>query len=151
FFIDSEEPPESALDAIGLSEIDLLENACSLAEFQVSTAGCGDAKTFLRWSKRHPSYVEAIKFVGKSLNDNELALRCFLSLVRAAFHTSRPVRAFHLLICTFKGVRDRPAVSTMIGVPGPNKWDELFDILLDDLDYEAEPDASIDPLDKRLF
>lgn len=151
FFLSSDEPPDNAVDAMGLSEIDLLENACSLAEFQVSVPNPLDPRVFSRWSKRHPSYVEAIKYVGRFLRDEALAMRCFLSLVYAAFHTSQPVRAFHLLLRAFETLKDKPDMALLADSPEPGHWDGLFESLLDALDYEAEPDASIDLLDHRFF
>src|SRR5690606_22214094 len=66
-----------------LSDLDLLECATSLAQFQIDTPLKDQAnpKAIDRWSKRNAAYLVPFKFVASTLADESLALRLMIPLI----------------------------------------------------------------------
>ena len=137
---DSEELSKQSIPLV-ISPLDLLEGATSIAEFQVHTKPSEqyDARVFSRWIKRNPAYVDAFGWLAKNLGDEELALRCFIPLINAAFHTTEPVRAFATLAQYLWN--SRPKIEKQLSLPEPLPWEKLFQNFLSEINYEAPLDS----------
>lgn len=134
-----------------LSVLDLLEGATSYAQWQVAA---GPARTqataYSRWGKFNPAYLHAYRLAGRLIGDRELAFRCFLPLVCAAFYTSDPVRAF-IMICRVVA-SSKPVLETLlIRHSEPLRWDDVFADILSTLSYDAEPDSALYESDGAFF
>ncbi len=127
-----------------ITELELLECYTSLIQWQIITeTSAFDAATFRRWLKRNPSYHSAYDVCCKVVKSEEIAIRLFLPLVRAAFRTSRPVESFGLLLSYMN--LDSSFFSTFIAQQEPCRWDELFShILTREVDL---PDANMGDFD----
>jgi len=155
--------PESMTDptlagkGVLLSPLDLIECMASIAEWQVraSRTDLEDVRSFLRWSKRNPSYLHAFRFVAASLQDEALALRIFCPLVEAAFYTSQPIRGFIGLLNRVHFFRETLDGSKTLAQREPVWWSELFRGLLSDMEsdkeFEARPDSLEGVLEKHPF
>ncbi len=138
------ERPDLTESPLELTPLDLLEGAASVAEFQVFNLPDSriDPILFSRWTKRNRAYTKAFKYVARALEDEQLALRIFLPLVNAAFHTTEPVQAFAMLLGTVWGtVRSSPEMKAFIAQPEPCRWTEVFSLFLDEVEFEAPPDS----------
>ena len=136
--------PDQVEEVIRLRPLDLLECATSLAEFQVSAEGeKSDPLVLHRWAKRNPAYLEPYEFASRFLEDRRLALRCSLSLINAAFHTSEPVRTYVELLARVWGTfaTGSSHAAAFLSQPEPCRWTELFVKWLDEIAYDAEPNA----------
>ena len=136
--------PDLTESPLELTPFDLLEGAASVAEFQVSTLPNTriDPISFSRWTKRNRAYTKAFKYVARALEDEQLALRIFLPLVNAAFHTTEPVQTFVILLGRFWGlVRRDPLAKAFLAQPEPCRWTEIFRDFLDTVKFEAPPDS----------
>jgi hypothetical protein len=136
--------PDNALDEFRLSPIGLLECAASLAEFQVSTVGDKASPVeFSRWTKRNPASVQPYEFAARFLRNSQLALRCLLPLINAAFHTSDPVQSFVQLLGRIYGnfCPGGDFGKAFLAQPEPCRWTELFRLWLNELPYDAEADC----------
>jgi hypothetical protein len=151
---------ESNVNALGqgepsleLTPLDLLEGAASLAEFQASTVEPSliDPIAFDLWTKRNRSYTKAFQYVASILEDEQLALRIFLPLVNTAFHTTRPVRAFIMLLDNFRARQNNADMKTFVVQPEPCRWFELFSRMLNKLEFEAPPDSCGDKIANAPF
>jgi hypothetical protein len=131
------------LGPVPLNPLDLLEGAASLAEFQVHTlrSELTDYKTFSRWAKRNPAYLEAFRFTLTYLEDEVLTLRSFLPLVNAAFHTTEPVRAFCSLLATLKSNVASGVMNEWLSQSEPIRWDDLCSDFLNHIKFDAAPDS----------
>ena len=138
--------------------VDLLECAASLFEYQIS---CHDPSlithpgSFTRWRKRRPAYLELFDFVSRILHTEELALAFTMPLINAAFHTTKPERAFVELACRFPSEFQRRAqgADRQRGVPPPDWHFVVKDMLKEleyDLPYGAHPDT-VDVYDDRFY
>jgi len=139
------ETPSDTIEEILLNPWDLLEAATSVAEWQmtISRNQILDPIAFRRWCKLNPSYTKAFQFATRALGDDELALRCFIPLVCAAFKTTDPVRAFlELLVTLEKNRKQSPGIQKFIAQREPCQWPNLFDLFLDNIAFEAKPDST---------
>ena len=128
--------------SFNVSLMDLLENSTSLAEFQFDCANSADVYDeliFNRWAKRHAMYKDVFEMVAWYFdNDVNLALRLFIPMVNASFHTTNPLRAFALLICVIKAkFHDSTSfVKRFFEQPEPCKWSDFFQHFLNVLPYD---------------
>jgi hypothetical protein len=130
----SERGPEGhSTPSLSATPLSLMENAASLAEFEVFGEGDGpsDPVAFGRWTKRHPAYTDIIRFVAKSLQSEKLALLVFAPMVNTALHTTDPVRAFALLLnsvhSSLQSEANRSAALSSQNILG---WTSLMDDML---------------------
>jgi hypothetical protein len=135
-----------------LSPIDLLETSASIAEFQASTqmSQCADPKSFSRWSKRNPAYLDPYRFLAAMFGDEELALRCFNPLVEAAFHTNQPLLCFLFLARAVIGARPHPKFQSFIAQKEPCRWADYFQGVLKQVPFESDTDR-VGPLFFKPF
>jgi hypothetical protein len=127
-----------------LSPLDLLEGATSLAEYQVLAATAvdrTDVRKFLRWSKRNPAYLDAFHFVARFLDNESSALRLFIPLVNAAFHTTEPVRAFAELLGFVRSFLSSDEGGRFLAQREPVRWRKVFASGLDQISFEAAPNT----------
>jgi hypothetical protein len=135
---------------IYLNIIDLLENAASVIECKLSTGT--DFPTwveFSRWSKRNPCYTNIIDFVGRYLDDRDLALRVFCAMVQVSFETSKPVASFGYLLGTLKHNLVMGHLKVLKDQREPCRWIELFDMYFEKLPFEEPDYGNVET--KRLF
>lgn len=137
-------PTDQCLVSALLSPIDLLEGATSIAEWQSLTSSPTDVRQFVRWTKRNPAYTDAFDFVSAVLKSEELALRCFNPLIEKAFATNRPLRAFLELLGLFESRLTRADVHAFVAQKEPCRWLDLFEIFLEDIPFESNPDSMTD-------
>jgi hypothetical protein len=136
--------------AVALSAIDLLETAASLAEFQVRSlqADRTDGNAFDRWTKKRPTYRSALNLVERVVGDTQVALRCTLPAINAAFHTTDPVRTFAILINNVAlRIACEPTWNDFIAQPEPCAWRSFFESLLDNIEFDEDGDV-LDILDE---
>jgi hypothetical protein len=136
--------------AVALSSTDLLETAASLAEFQVlsSKPDRTDIKAFGRWTKRRPTYRAAVDLAVSVLGDAQLALRCTLPAINAAFHTTDPVRTYGQLMSQLAGGLSRTAYyGEFTAKPEPCQWGALFAGHLDLIKFDHDGNV-LDILDQ---
>jgi hypothetical protein len=141
--------PKNTVDYARLSPLDLMEAAASIAEYQFlnGPSAMADPLQYSRWRKRNRSYANIPAFVGRVLENDALALRCFVPMVNASFGTSDPPRAFSALLSGLRHIRDDPKGQEFISQPEPCRWPELMDQILDEVEFEASPEATTDLLD----
>jgi hypothetical protein len=135
--------PANCLFSATLSPLDLIEGMTSIAEWQVQASGAqlDDVRSFQRWSKRNPAYLDALRFTAGVVQDESLALRIFCPLVEAAFHTSQPVRGFLKLLGFFYKFRTAKAGKDFIAQREPCRWQDVFRDMLQQMKFEAPPDS----------
>ena len=140
--------PPDASASFSLSDRDLLEAGASLAEWNVYAANryqhlsaVTNVTYFKRWRKARPAFLDAFDLIATTLEDDELALRCALPLICAAFHTNRPVVALCHLIVALARQRERDAAwQRFVSQREPCRWVEFTENLLDQIRFEAPPD-----------
>lgn len=126
--------------------LDLLETAASLAEFQAfsSKSERVDVRAFRRWMKRRSTYRAAFDCVALNLRDEQLALRCTLPLVNAAFHTSNPVAGFSAILTKMSvGLRTSEMVTAFVAQEEPCRWTQFFQFILDQVDFESSDEEGL--------
>jgi hypothetical protein len=134
----------TAVASVVLSPLDLLESAASLSEFQAvarSREALADPVAFRRWYNRNRSYTTAYRFAVHVLGNDAITLRCLLSLICASFETNDPVRAFVSLLASLKLNLRREALRAFIDQAEPCRWSDLFQMLLETMEFEAMPDS----------
>ena len=144
---------------IQFTATDLLECAASLFEYQVSCrdpALLTDPSSFKRWRKRRPAYLELFDFAAALLPTTEFALAFMVPLVNAAFHTTKPERAFFDLVCRFpieflSHARSRS--NSQASAPPP-EWHFVIQEVLESLEYDLPYGTypqTIDIYDNRYY
>lgn len=134
----AEEKNDAVLE-VSLSPIALLECATSLAEWHsFRKAKASDEMLFSRWTKRNPSYLEPLRFAAASLENEQLALRCTLPLICAAFQTTQPVRTFVELLAALRGNRDLDWYQEFVAQREPCRWPELFELLFSKFSFDEQ-------------
>lgn len=121
------------------SAISLLEAAASLAEFlySVPVDRSADPLALNRWAKTNPAYLAPYRFAVGYLQNEAIALRLLLPLLNAAFCTTSPVRTFAELLAQTKGFLASREGQQCLSQREPCRWPELFQALLDQLNYEG--------------
>lgn len=142
------ELPAELDSVITFSPIDMLECATSLAEFFYGTplGETANPLALARWAKRNPSSLGLFKFTADFLEDRAVAMRLCLPLLNAAFHTSHPTRAFIELLARCWGFLHTDPGRQFVAQQEPCRWHDLFQALLDRIEFEAAPDSSGDLL-----
>lgn len=126
------------------SPIDLLECAASLADFQIAVGAeaASNPDALERWEKRRAAYLVPLKFAGRYLENQKLALRALLPLINASFCTTEPVRAFKDLLYYLRHDPNAALDTRRLlaqGEPGP--WKSIFEAFLNELKFEAPPNS----------
>ncbi|HEY4194959.1 MAG TPA: hypothetical protein VGM63_05460 [Mucilaginibacter sp.] len=127
------------------SAIDLLEAATTMAEFQYCCNEIVDAYDplkFERWIKRNPGNVKVYRFVSEYLGKSgAIAIRIFIHLINAAFHTTDPLRAFATLLVRFSSglsFSDSNEIK-LLSFEELQPWKPLFTHYLRSLTYDVKP------------
>lgn len=131
-------PPDEK-EGVDLTPLDLMEGAASVAQWQTVVARGAERQSWLhfnRWSKRNAAYTTAVKLVAEGVGDHDLALRCFIPMVNAAFHTSEPVLTLGYLTCFIT----RPEIAGWREHPEPSDWRSFFGKTLDLIPFKGRPD-----------
>lgn len=134
-----------------ISELDLLEGAASLVEWNAHIAQTHqlarlalDPKLFGRWTKRRPAFLVPFEIVSTVLADEQLALRCTLPIISGAFFTTRPVVAFCEILCRFASglINKRSDFLALVAEAEPCRWSDLVNrILEEEMEFECAPDS----------
>ena len=149
----------NALSSIRFTAIDMLECAASLFEYQISCKHPGaitDVANFARWRKRRPAYLDLFDFAASRLMPPHIALAFMIPLINAAFHTTRPERAFPQLLALFpSALADQFAAGSIDKDEGnPRNCQFVIEALLETLDYDlphGDHPAEVDIHDNRFY
>lgn len=137
-----------------LSCIDLMECATSIAEFQVTTISVDqrtEPSALKRWTKLNPAYIAPFQFAARFLGNEPLALRTIIPMINASFHTTDPIRAFAELLSRFKASLQKGELNEILSQPEPCRWPEYFQMLLDDIQFEAEANSCTNLLGTKYY
>jgi hypothetical protein len=130
---------------IQLTPLVLLETAATLAEYNVTATGNrSDPEIFRRWRKRNPGYTDVYDALVVFFGNDKVPLRCLLPMINACFHTSIPERAFAHLLGRTWGVFTRGGdfATQFLAQREPCRWTELYEMWIDELDFDAEPEVA---------
>ncbi|WP_344217642.1 hypothetical protein [Kribbella sancticallisti] len=91
--------PEGTLRRGVLTENDLVEEDAQVLQYRVEIGGAGSGRSYRRWLSEGQRYSRAFSILSQHMSDGQ-ALRLLPRMVRAAFHTTRPLNAFASLLGT---------------------------------------------------
>src|SRR3569832_910572 len=147
-------PRGQSAPSLSTTPLALMENAASLAEFEVFGEGDtpSDPVAFNRWTKRYPAYTDAIRYVANAFQSEKLALLAFVPMVNAAFQTTDPVRAFALLLNgTHSSLQNEANRRVALSSQNVSAWTTLMENMLGQMPFEAPNDADADILTPKFF